>query len=67
MNSLTFNPTSWRDATGTIDYPASNDIMFHLMLQNNEDILHGLISSLLHIPLNDIVSTRIENPIKLPD
>ena len=59
MNNLAFNSTSWRDATGTIDYPASNDIMFHLMIQNNEDILHGLISSLLHIPIDDIVSKHI--------
>jgi len=60
-------PTSWRDATGPINFPMTNDLMFHLVLQKNEDILRGLISALLHIPIDEITSTHIENPIHLND
>lgn len=61
------NSTSWRDASGPIAYPATNDLIFHMILERDEEVLQGLISSLLHIPLTDIISTHIENPLMLAD
>ncbi|MBQ8279925.1 MAG: Rpn family recombination-promoting nuclease/putative transposase [Roseburia sp.] len=53
------------EATGKIDYTFTNNYMFHVILQSNELVLKGLISSLLHLPFEEIMSVRIENPIEL--
>ena len=37
--------------------------MFHIILQENELVLKGLISSLLHLPFEEISSVIIKNPI----
>ena len=50
-------------ATGQIDYTLLNDYMFHIVLQNNEPVLRGLVSSLLHLPSTEILSIQIMNPI----
>lgn len=50
-------------ATGQIDYTLLNDYMFHIVLQNNEPVLRGLVSSLLHLPPAEILSIQIMNPI----
>lgn len=50
-------------ATGQIDYTLLNDYMFHIVLQNNEPVLRGLVSSLLHLPPTEILSIQIMNPI----
>ena len=50
-------------ATGPIDYTLINDYMFHIVLQNNEPVLRGLISSLLHLPSDEIQSIQIMNPV----
>ena len=50
-------------ATGQIDYTLLNDYMFHIVLQNNEPVLCGLVSSLLHLPPAEILSIQIMNPI----
>ena len=52
-------------ANGKIDFPFTNDYMFRVILQTNELVLRELISSLLHLPSEDIASVRIENPIEL--
>lgn len=62
-NTLTL--TSYREATGKIDYTLTNDYMFRAILQTNELVLKGLISSLLHLPFDEIKSVEIKNPIKL--
>lgn len=41
--------TSFRNATGKIDYTMTNDYMFRAVLQENEKVLTGLICSLLHL------------------
>ena len=41
-------PLSFEDAEGEIDYTLTNDYMFRAILQSNEKVLRGLISSLLH-------------------
>lgn len=66
-NNPQLNNTDWRNATGPIDYTMTNDVMFRMVLQSNENVLRGLISSMMHIPINDIVSTTIMNPVKPAD
>lgn len=54
-----------QNAIGKIEYSLTNDYMFHAVLQTNELVLKGLISSLLHLPFENINSVNITNPIKL--
>ena len=58
-------PLSFEDAEGEIDYTLTNDYMFRAILQSNEKVLRGLISSLLHLKLEEIDTVKIENPIVL--
>lgn len=51
--------------TGEIRYNMTNDYMFRSILQKNKKVLHGLVSSLLHMRPEEIVSITIENPITL--
>ena len=59
------NNEEWRNATGKIDYCMTNDYMFRMVLQSNNNVLKGLISSMMHVPLIDIKSVEIVNPIEL--
>ena len=59
------NNEEWRNATGKIDYCMTNDYMFRMVLQSNNNVLKGLISSMMHVPLSDIKSVKIVNPIEL--
>ena len=59
------NSEEWRNATGKIDYCMTNDYMFRMVLQSNNNVLKGLISSMMHVPLSDIKSVEIVNPIEL--
>lgn len=52
------------EATGEIDFTFTNNYMFHVILQSNELVLKGLISSLLHLPFNEIISVAVKNPIQ---
>lgn len=61
---MTRTLTGYENATGRIDYTLTNNYMFHVILQENKLALKGLISSLLHLPLEDIASVEIKNPIK---
>jgi len=58
-------PLSFEDAEGEIDYTLTNDYMFRGILQSNEKVLHGLISSRLHLKSEEINTVKIENPIEL--
>ena len=51
--------------TGPLAIPMTNDYLFRALLQQNNKVLKGLISSLLHLPLEEIVSVEITNPIEL--
>lgn len=55
---------SFRTATGEIPYNMTNDYMFRVVLQRNEQVLKGLICSLLHLNYEDVQSTHITNPIE---
>ena len=51
--------------TGKLEFTATNDYMFRAVFQSNENALKGLLSALLNIPINEIVSVTILNPIQL--
>ena len=57
--------TMWRTATGPLSIPMTNDYLFRALLQRNNFVLRGLISSLLHRRDSDIKSVVITNPINL--
>ena len=59
------NKDDWRNATGKIEYSMTNDYMFRMVLQSNNNVLKGLISSMMHVLLSDIKSVEIVNPIEL--
>ncbi len=52
-------------ATGPISIRMTNDYLFRAMLQINNKVLKGLISALLHVPIELILSVEIRNPIEL--
>lgn len=52
---------------GKIPYTYLNDFMFKYALQESPLVLTALISSLLHIPVNEIEKPIITNPILLGD
>ena len=42
-----------------------NDYLFHVLLQENNDVLKSLISSLMCWKYEDVISAEIQNPIEL--
>ena len=56
---------SLKDATGAIDYSYLNDYMFRAVLQTDLTALKGLVSAVLHLPMEQISSLEIMNPIEL--
>lgn len=56
--------TSFKDATGKLDYCLTNDCMFHVVFQNNPKALLGLCASLLHMHPEQIRSVEVLNPIE---
>lgn len=59
------NHFSFQDATGPIPFGFTNDFMFRAILQQNNNVLKGLICSLLHLDAENINSVIIMNPIEL--
>lgn len=51
--------------TGAIDYPLMNDYMFRSVMQSNENVLKGLLCSLLHLDPDTVRAVQILNPIEL--
>ncbi len=61
-SNLSF-PTS-----GAIPIRMTSDLLFHYLLQDEKtNILEGIISSYLDIPINDIKSVNVRNPISYGD
>lgn len=56
---------NYLNLTGKIRYTMTNDYMFRAILQKNKKVLRGLISSLLHMSVDEIKEITIENPIIL--
>ena len=57
--------TSFREATGVIQYNMTNDYMFRYILQKNQKVLKGLICALLHFHPEQIKKIKIKNPVNL--
>ena len=55
----------WLTASGPLAFPLTNDYMFRSLLQCNNKVLKGLICSLLHLKVSDVLSAEILNPIEL--
>ncbi len=51
--------------SGPVTIPMTNDYLFRALLQRNNKVLKGLIGSVLHIPVEEITSVEIQNPIEL--
>lgn len=56
-----------QEAHGPIPYGMTNDYMFRAVLQSNNNVLRGLICSLLHLDKEEVISVEITNPIILGD
>lgn len=52
-------------ATGPVTIRMTNDYLFRALLQRNNRVLKSLISSLLHLTLDEIISVEIANGIEL--
>lgn len=55
----------WQDAHGPIPYNMTNDYMFRAVLQTNNNVLRGLVCSLLHLSEDEVIAVEITNPIVL--
>ena len=54
---------NYANNTGVIQYNMTNDYMFRYILQKNEKVLRGLISALLHLKPEEIVSVEIQTQL----
>ncbi len=61
-NTVFFSP-GLSKASGKIDYPLNNDVILHCVSQRSNEFLRLLVSCFLNIPLSDIESVHLENPI----
>lgn len=50
-------------ATGRIRYKLTNDFMFHVVFEENRDALRMLLSSLLHMTPDEIITVKICNAL----
>lgn len=57
----------FRSASGPVAIRMNNDYLFRALLQRNNNVLKGLICSLLHLNSAQIQSVTIMNPIELGD
>ena len=56
---------TWKNASGPLPYPVTNDYLFRVLLQKSEAVLRSLICSVFEISETDITSIHITNPIIL--
>lgn len=55
--------TPFEEATGQVFRPLTNDLLFHVVLQNNNEALKRLICSLLSLRNDEIKEVKLLNPI----
>lgn len=67
MTNTNHSPTSYKDATGKMEFGLTNDYMFHAVFQKNLVALKGLVASVLHLNPETISEVVITNPIKIGD
>ncbi len=53
----------YESAFGTIDYPFTNDFIFHAVFEKCETALRAFLCSLLHMRPEEIISVKTMNPI----
>ena len=53
----------FRDAVGEIPYTATNDFMFHMLMQETMDILRSFLSAVLRVEEQTISDIEVSNPI----
>ena len=56
---------SFRNASGKLRFNLTNDYLFRAVLQENKNVLKGLICSILDWKVEDILSVEVKNPIEL--
>lgn len=59
---------SFETATGSIDYPFTNDYMFRAILQKDKQVLKALIAALLHLKkesIHDVAITKTQSSLVL--
>ena len=54
-----------QSATGPVTVRMTNDYLFRALLQSNNNVLRGLLCSLLQMKESEIESVKIENPVIL--
>ena len=54
---------AFEQATGAVLRPLSNDLLFHIVLQNCKPALKGLLCSLLSLKSEELKDVEIKNPI----
>ncbi len=59
----TLHPVPLSQATGKMAYTMTNDALFHIVLQNNKEVLTALIAALLHLDPVSIKNVIVQNPI----
>lgn len=65
LDNVPVSSIDFSSATGKIDYTLMNDYMFHRVMERNQNVLKGLLCSLLHLDPKNILSLEILNPIDL--
>ena len=65
MNKNDSISSTYLEATGNIRYNMTNDYMFRVVNQKNQNVTKGIICSVLHLNPDYIKSIEITNPIEL--
>lgn len=52
-------------ATGDLEFNMTNDYMFRMVLQRDEETLTNLICSVLNLPRESVTKAHIENPVEI--
>lgn len=67
MKTTTDFTPALQQAGGSFPYNLTNDYLFRILFQKNQEALKGLLISLLHLKPDDISSAIITNPIEIGD
>ena len=67
MKTTTDFTPALQQASGSFPYDLTNDYLFRILFQKNQEALKGLLISLLHLNPDDISSAIITNPIEIGD
>ena len=67
MKTTTDFTPALQQAGGSFPYNLTNDYLFRILFQKNQEALKGLLISLLHLNPDDVSSAIITNPIEIGD